>query len=411
MPGTSIDDPILMNPEGDNNYYLIQDLQGNPNKNGAFCADFRCTLTPGTRRTLSRNTALYGHNWTEDPNGELFDQLKKYKDPTFARNNPYVFFSTEAEDMAWEVFAVYDTHYDFPYILPDLPRAAFEKVLEGSRNASIYNYDVEVGENDKILTLSTCTFDIPGVGKLPLDEVNPYRFVVMARLAAPDERAKKTASITVNDDMLTADELPVILNPDMSIFQLDGLLVYRFEQVNFNIDVLADPAKAVRIGEIAKTGVLTDIKDWESTDLPVGTAIYRDPEYADILFAEVDGTKQTYIVGREQYETEKITAVLEGPQGERREKVYLKDDGYGPLGPYIDMMYFQPLPDGEDAIQKSGGGTSIRILTKDSITTYEQLYFRGIPASLGREVLVIHQQDGWYYTDAATYDELAALLK
>lgn len=197
IPDTHIDDVIVQNPiDATNDYYLNVNFGGEPDRNGVYCADRRARFGAGGRADLSRVTALYGHSWDDDPEGTLFSQLKKYRDEDFAREHPYLFFSTEWEDMAWEVFAVFDTTIYLPYILPELDKSTFQQMLSVVRASSIYTYDVAVDSEDKLLVLSTCTMSVPGYPSLPAP--NDYRFVIMARLADPQEPVKETADLAAN---------------------------------------------------------------------------------------------------------------------------------------------------------------------------------------------------------------------
>lgn len=209
VPGTNIDEVVLQNPADSNtyklknDYYLNRDFQKQADRDGLFCVDYRATFGPNGREDLSRVTTVYGHSWDDNPDGDLFSQLKRYRDPTFAGENPYVFFSTEAEDMAWEVFAVFDTTIYLPYVRPRLPLDKFYSTLEMVYDLSYYNYDVAVDDRDRILVLSTCTYSVEGHETLPAP--NDYRFVVMARLMDPDETRRDSAVFAVNDSPLEPD--------------------------------------------------------------------------------------------------------------------------------------------------------------------------------------------------------------
>jgi len=98
VPGTNISDVVAQNPPNNNAFYLTHDFFGRPDRDGIFAADRRCSLIRGGE--LSRNTTIYGHTWDEDPHGNLFHQLKRFQDPNFAKDHPYIFFSTEDKDMA-----------------------------------------------------------------------------------------------------------------------------------------------------------------------------------------------------------------------------------------------------------------------------------------------------------------------
>jgi len=213
VPNTTIHSAIVQNPYSKGNaYYLSHGFDKKISKYGTYCADRRCTFGNGTRDELSHNTVLYAHNFDDDPDGQLFAQLKKFKNSKFAKNTPYIFFSTEAEDMVWEVFAVYDTTTDFPYVWPELSSSTNNHILNFVYAASIYDYGVNISPTDKILTLSTCTFSVNNKIKLPLNKENKYRFVVMARLVGTDEALKNTASFTVNKSPLAADDMPDLYN-------------------------------------------------------------------------------------------------------------------------------------------------------------------------------------------------------
>ena len=213
VPGTNINTVIVQNPpDRANSYYLKHNFSRQPDRDGAFCVDRRCTFGSGTRSELSSITTIYGHSWDDNWNGELFSQIKRYRDTDFARNHPYIYFSTSGEDMAWEVFAVFDTTVHVPYVWPELPNEIYYQVLDVAYQSSLYNYGINITTNDKILTLSTCTYTV-GETALPQNAENDYRFVVMARLISPNEQIKAQASFTVNANPLSPDDLPVILMP------------------------------------------------------------------------------------------------------------------------------------------------------------------------------------------------------
>ncbi|MDR2931991.1 MAG: class B sortase, partial [Oscillospiraceae bacterium] len=124
IPNTKIDDVIVFYPGDRNSYYLRRDFNKVPNTGplagqyGSYFADYRSKFEGGGQG-LSRNTVIYGHSMEDNPDGGGFSQLKKYLDEDFARKNPYVYFSTLDEDMAWEVFAVFYTTINFAYNRPD----------------------------------------------------------------------------------------------------------------------------------------------------------------------------------------------------------------------------------------------------------------------------------------------------
>ncbi|MCL2580599.1 MAG: class B sortase [Oscillospiraceae bacterium] len=194
VPGTGIDDVVVHHPHDQNEFYLRRNFDRRTSMAGAYFADFRNTFN-GRAGGLSRNTVIYGHSLSldDDPDAPYFDQLKRFLDEDFARANPYIFFSLAEEDLVWQIFAVYYATVALPYNHPDFDDGAFADIVLEMQKRSEFIYDVEVGPDDKILTLSTCTYVFtPGV------HPNRYRFVVSARLMREGETRGEAAGLTRN---------------------------------------------------------------------------------------------------------------------------------------------------------------------------------------------------------------------
>lgn len=161
---TQIDYPIL---KADNNTdYLRQDFYKEDNIVGSIFMDFRNNVkSPGL------NTIVYGHR-TKD--GSMFEHLSKYEDREFFKNHQTIEFDTLYDSYEAEIFAVYNTTIDFNYIQTDFASDEdYEQLLTGIREESMYETDVEVTSDDRILTLSTCDYD---------RDDNDGRLVVQAKL-------------------------------------------------------------------------------------------------------------------------------------------------------------------------------------------------------------------------------------
>ena len=193
---TTVNDVVVkVNYNDDNKYYLRRNANGENDNDGCYYADFRCTS--GNRSTISKNTVIYGHNlgraenalltdYQNHANGPKFAQLLKYQNEEFAKTHPY---------MVWQVFAVFYTDIKFDYINPNPADATFNSLIKKAQDLSFYDYDVEVTSNDKILTLSTCTYRLADDTKLHYP--NDYRYVVMAKLLPADAVLEDTVSLTV----------------------------------------------------------------------------------------------------------------------------------------------------------------------------------------------------------------------
>lgn len=201
IPDTQINNAVMQTTNND--FYHRKDELKQYSWTGCYYADYECTFGP-TSNDLGRSTVIYGHNvnYDDGKDKERFSQLFHFADEEWAKEHPYIFFSTPEEDMIWEVFAVAYTTTDFNYIqvLKDrkvsdeqITEAQMINIVNEARERSEYDYnDVEVTGDDKILTLSTCSYKY--------GQRNDVRFIVMAKLVTEDDTLVETANITINED-------------------------------------------------------------------------------------------------------------------------------------------------------------------------------------------------------------------
>ena len=196
IPNTKIDNEILQT--GDNEFYLRRDITKNYNWYGCYFADYECKIKD--KASLSPNTVIYGHNMEDRPNGKKFAQLFNYLNEDFAKNNPYIYIDTEEGRMVFQVFAVYFTETAFNYVYVDPVKDSkkygtndtIQSIIDEAKLRSEMIYDVDVNGNDKLLTLSTCTYKYGG------EKNEEQRFVVQARLLRDGETEQKTVSVKKN---------------------------------------------------------------------------------------------------------------------------------------------------------------------------------------------------------------------
>lgn len=226
VPGTTMNDVVVHYPDDPNEFYWHRNFKKEQisianfpnyenNNSWAYFADFLNKFGTGKAEDLSTNTVIYGHtydiavdenskqvlaNGTEETFGKRFAPLKYfYLSEDFAKKTPYIYFSTEQEDLVWEVFAVFFVDINLPYNVPNLPDEEYAKVLDECLKRSVYTYDVDVAPTDKILTLSTCTYYIPG-NTTYLGYPNNYRYVVMAKLVDGAQATKTEAAFERNPE-------------------------------------------------------------------------------------------------------------------------------------------------------------------------------------------------------------------
>lgn len=152
IPGTVIDYPILQNGE-DDSYYLTHTLDREEKAEGAIYTE-RCN----SKDFNDPNTVIYGHDMR---NGSMFQNLHNYLDQSFFDSNRDIIIYTPDAVRHYRVFAAY--LYDDRHIMESFEftdKAVYRAYLDGifsirDMNAHI-DRTVEVGTDDKIITLSTC---------------------------------------------------------------------------------------------------------------------------------------------------------------------------------------------------------------------------------------------------------------
>lgn len=148
IPDTTISYPVL---QGDNNQgYLYTTYDGAYSSAGSIFVDYRIEGD-----FTEQNTIIYGHNMNS---GTMFGTLKEYRDENYAAEHPYFFVLTEDGYLRYEICNVVVTHsesavYDFDFT-EENSLAEHMGMLD---SISLYDIEVEQSENNKIVTLSTCT--------------------------------------------------------------------------------------------------------------------------------------------------------------------------------------------------------------------------------------------------------------
>ena len=159
IPDTQINYPVGQH-EGDNQeYYLSHDLYGNPQFAGCIFSQ-----APNALDFSDPVTVLYGHNMK---NGSMFQNLYFFiQDPDFFNSHKYIYLYMKDRTLVYEVISAY--YSDNLNILSENdfadeevfaeyreqcvnPRTMERRVREG----------IELDEESRILTLSTCRAGVP----------------------------------------------------------------------------------------------------------------------------------------------------------------------------------------------------------------------------------------------------------
>lgn len=150
IDNTNINYPILQGQ--DNEEYLYKDINNEYIVSGSIFMNY---LNNGFD---DQNTVLFGHNMK---NGTMFANLKKYKEEDFFYNNNYIEIElSNGQYLKYKVFSVYITDINDNYTKTSFEdKDEYKEFLERIKNKSIYKSDISVNENDKIITLSTCSYE------------------------------------------------------------------------------------------------------------------------------------------------------------------------------------------------------------------------------------------------------------
>jgi sortase B len=143
--------PILYS--GDDDSYLHTALDGTPATAG--CIFMEGANTPDFEDS---HTIIYGHNMH---NLSMFGKLKYYKEQEdYYEDHMYFQIAAEGVIYRYQIFAYEDVSVDsFVYEVPFAPNADFASFIAKINDASDRNTGVAVTEDDKIITLSTCSSD------------------------------------------------------------------------------------------------------------------------------------------------------------------------------------------------------------------------------------------------------------
>lgn len=176
IPGLKIDFPVMQ--DGNDTFYLRHN----------FNRDYTVYGTPFLSRynnikTLDKNSTIYAHSMRRDD--QMFTPLKTYRSVDGFKKNPVIEFDTLYRDYYFKVYAVFisngnsegDNDYLFNYTWNEFPTTqSFVEFVKQINQRKLYSTGVDISTSDKLLTLSTCTYDF-----------EDCRLVVVGRMVRPGE--------------------------------------------------------------------------------------------------------------------------------------------------------------------------------------------------------------------------------
>lgn len=165
IPGTRVNYPVL---QGDtNDSYIYRLMTGEYNSSGSIFLE--AGISP---EFTSRNNPIYGHHMK---NGTMFADVADYRDQSYYDAHPYALLLTPEKNYYVRIFSGYVTDTWDDVWDTAFSEAEFAQWLEKASRNSYFDADVIPTPSDRIVTLSTCTY-----------EYDNARFVVHGILEACD---------------------------------------------------------------------------------------------------------------------------------------------------------------------------------------------------------------------------------
>lgn len=192
IDGTVINYPVLEPPTGEPTFYLDKNYKKEKEKSGSiFINSDICGLTEDIQ-----NIVVHGHSMN---NGTMFAALIHFSDIETYKRSPIVTFDTQFERAKWKIFAVIKTNSEesqgelfCDYFNPNFNSSyEFKKLIYDIKIRSLLDIPVDVEADDKILTMSTCSYEMKG-----------FRTIVFAR------KVRNGESIDVDLDKVKVNNNP-----------------------------------------------------------------------------------------------------------------------------------------------------------------------------------------------------------
>ena len=160
--GTAINYPVVQG--SDNTYYLKHLFDGSYNVNGCLFLDCRVEEDFSEPHSI-----IYGHHMK---NGSMFSSLDGYKDQSYYDAHPQMLLITPEQSYLVKLFSGYVASVTDPSWEVDfLSEIEFENWLATSTDQSCFESSVYPSAVNRILTMSTCSY-----------EFDNARFVVLGLL-------------------------------------------------------------------------------------------------------------------------------------------------------------------------------------------------------------------------------------
>lgn len=149
VPNTNIDYPVVQGK--DNDFYLNHDFNKKESSSGAIFMDYKNNINK------DKNIIIYGHNMK---NKSMFQNLMKFKDESFWKENNEIILTIDGKRYEYEIFSSYISNAGDVDLKTNFKNDdEYLKYIDNIKKKSIFNRDMDIKSDDRIITLSTCSYE------------------------------------------------------------------------------------------------------------------------------------------------------------------------------------------------------------------------------------------------------------
>lgn len=156
IPGTSVDYPVMQTQDANDAKYLTTSFEGENTITGSIYIEKYNNPDFGDNMTV-----MYGHTLMSafDRYDAMFTDLKKFADPDFVNQHPYIYLYTPEKTLQYQIFNC--GIFDDRYILDSYDFSSFDGIETFVRDVkaipgSVNDEKIQIDSSSRILTLSTC---------------------------------------------------------------------------------------------------------------------------------------------------------------------------------------------------------------------------------------------------------------
>lgn len=150
IEGTNINYPVVQGE--DNDYYLYRLVDKTYNVSGSIFMDYR-----SDRDFSDQNTIIHGHHMRNDT---MFAHITEYRTQEYYEAHPYALFMTPNGNYKLEFISGYVTEHDSnAWKMRFSSDQEYSAWLDQTVRKSYFASDVSPTVQDRVVTLSTCTYE------------------------------------------------------------------------------------------------------------------------------------------------------------------------------------------------------------------------------------------------------------